>query len=791
MIRYFLQFSIPFLVVVGFASACGPPKAGPPSPAISVEPQKAPAVDATPKINFIDPADLDPYFDGFIGQEAAQALQEDRLLEAIGLFDEFANEVSDIVLTPRARFMAAYLAERLGNNTRALAELPGLALELPLLADTAYERAACAALRLGKAERAIELSEKVKKSGTNGSEAAILRADALKKLGRVEEALEAYRHYLDNWPDGKRGIEAKSRIVTVLARLVKDDPTLENSAKEAFELLEHLIAQAPTNYWTKAAKTHEETLLDALGKTVKKSRRERPAAYAAYEKAAKLKRKMRNKEAEKAYAKVIRFARSKGELICRARLEQAVVVSRQRDHERAALLFDGVAETCRAPNIRVRALYRAAKAFQSKGRYHDAIRLYGEVETDFQTHSYADDARLHGARCHLKLGDRDTFREMLSSLLDLYPTGDMRSEALWALAHEAMNRDELPGAKVILEQYYQLFPRETGWYAAGRSGYWLGRVEERLGEVENASVRYEQVISGSPLTFYMVLAYNRLAAIDEKRAKAVVAELAPKGNAITARYPESLLEDIPALATGIELHRLGLSTLARREFDRLLREPHIPPEVYWLTAALLRSAGRFHEVKEITSHADTSWKQRYPAGNDHALWRLAFPTAYQEEVQAAATQSQVHPALIWAVMREESGFNPDIESWANAVGLMQLIVPTARSMGRQLEIKVNQRTLRRPGVNISLGSAYLALLKEKFDDHPVLTIAGYNAGEGAVGRWLKARPGDQVDIFVEEIPYDQTRGYTKRVIATFATYLFLYEDPRKLLALNLTLPNPR
>jgi soluble lytic murein transglycosylase len=166
---------------------------------------------------------------------------------------------------------------------------------------------------------------------------------------------------------------------------------------------------------------------------------------------------------------------------------------------------------------------------------------------------------------------------------------------------------------------------------------------------------------------------------------------------------------------------------------------------------------------------------------------MAYPTAYEEEVREAASANGVTPALVWAVMREESGFNPRVESWANAIGLMQLILPTAQRVGRRLGIRATRGTLRDPETNIKLGTAYLAHLKRLFEGHPVFMVAGYNAGEGAVARWLRERKTDDLDIFVEEIPYDQTRGYTKRVIATLATYQLLYGEDHGVLKLDLSL----
>ncbi len=781
------KYAVLFLFL-GIVS-CGPKAVGPgPAIAPSVSENEYVSADEAADEALIGLAELSPYFRNVLGGEAATALAEDRLVEAIKMFDEIAGQVSDIELTPRARFIAAYLAELLGDAPRALEELPALAEELPPLADTARERAARAALKLGKCERAIDLAALVDDSSTVAPDAALIRADALRLLSRCAQAVEAYREYLEKWPGGPSLAEARARIVECQAKLIAGGNGDRAMAEEGLQRVSELRAQTPTSQWTERAAAHEETFLKFLGRKINPTRRETKKALTLYDKAAGLMRKMRNEEAEKMLSRVIRIARRRGRLSCKAHYDRAVVIARQRQQERAAEAFGEALDTCSAPEYRVRSLYRAAKAYQAAGVFREAIRLYGEVESEFSAHSYADDARLHAARCHRALGNRDQFVEMLQSLPESYPAGDMRAEALWTLAHDALKRDNLAEARDVLRRYYEMFPQESGWYAAGRSGYWLGRVEERLGDREAGAMRYEQVIAGAPLTFYMVLAYNRLAAIDKQRAEQLIAKLAPRNIRGKARFSQSLLEDFPRLAAGVELHRLGLVSLARREFDALLAEPNLPPDVYWLTAALLRKAGCFHQGREAAAKADKSWARRYPTGRDFVQWELAFPLAYEEEVNRAASQSGVEAALILAVMREESGFNPDVESWANAIGLMQLILPTARSMGRALGIRANRRTLRRPDVNIQLGTAYLAYLAEMFENHPVLVVAGYNAGEGAAGKWAKARPGDDIDIFIEEIPYDQTRGYTKRVIGTLATYLFLYSDARSVLTFDLSVP---
>jgi soluble lytic murein transglycosylase len=757
--------------------------ARPPEAASGVRPPVEPAEP------MVAVSSLAPYFADVFDGDASLALAEDRLEEAMRLFDEIAREVSDPVLTPRARFLAAYLAHCTGDDARALADLPGLAHQLPAIADIARETAARAALRLRKYEIAIELAGAVDPESTAAESAALIRADALRRQKRWAEAEGAYREIILRWPASDRTREVESRLVECLTRIaLAGEQPLEEQAAEALHLVEKLRAQDPGDHWTSITAPYESELRRALDMPPAASKQEKPAAQKAYEKGKKLLAKAKNKDAQKVLGKAIRLAAKGGDLQCRARLDQAAAVARQREHGQAAILYEEVAGDCAQASVRVRALYRAGRSYVATDSHEDALRMFEAVEQEFADHSYADDARLRRARSHLALGDRETFLELITTLPDDYPQGDMRSEALWAAAYEALLRDDLPSAKEVLVKYHELFPNEEGWYVAGRSGYWLGRVEEMLGDTEKAAELYEQVIASSPLTHYMVLAHARLSEIDAERAAALISRLAPPGGEVAARFPESLLEAEPRLATGIELLRLGLTTRARRELDLLLDDPNTGAEVHWIVAALFRRMGRFTEARLVAAGLSGAWRNRYPAGEDLVRWTLAFPTAYEDEVAIAAEESGVDPALLWAVMREESGFNATIESWANAIGLMQLIMPTAKSMGRRLDIKVNEKALRTPETNIRLGAAYLAFLSDKFDDHVALVIAGYNAGEGAVARWLEGNPEAELDEFVELIPYHQTRGYTKRVLATLATYKFLYEENRPMLTPGLELP---
>jgi soluble lytic murein transglycosylase len=172
------------------------------------------------------------------------------------------------------------------------------------------------------------------------------------------------------------------------------------------------------------------------------------------------------------------------------------------------------------------------------------------------------------------------------------------------------------------------------------------------------------------------------------------------------------------------------------------------------------------------------WLEHYPAGKWRAAWELSFPRPFAEIVGPAAAEAGIPEALAYAIMREESAFEPRVVSSAQAVGLMQLILPTAKRMARPLGLPHDIESLKKPQVNIPLGCRYLGQLRKQFPDNVLLSIPGYNAGPGAPKKWLTERAGYDFDVWVERIPYDETQKYTKRVIGSMAAYEFLYWSDR-------------
>jgi soluble lytic murein transglycosylase len=142
---------------------------------------------------------------------------------------------------------------------------------------------------------------------------------------------------------------------------------------------------------------------------------------------------------------------------------------------------------------------------------------------------------------------------------------------------------------------------------------------------------------------------------------------------------------------------------------------------------------------------------------------LLYPRPFDAEVRRAAELTGLPQALIYAVIRQESLFRPDAASSAGALGLMQLLPSTAQSTARRAGLPPPTRaSLLQPSVNVPLGASFLRYLLDRADDQWPLAIAGYNAGPAAARRWLAAAPVD-TDVWVENIPFNETRAYVQRV----------------------------
>jgi len=264
-----------------------------------------------------------------------------------------------------------------------------------------------------------------------------------------------------------------------------------------------------------------------------------------------------------------------------------------------------------------------------------------------------------------------------------------------------------------------------------------------------------------------------LAAIDhQQEAKAQLAELAKERGYYSFMAAEYLGTPYQLQDRGPEVSSARLNQLAQKPGIRrahewwLLQDPGKAGREWY--AALADAGAETWEAAASLAHL-WGWYDRaiygaYRAGaNDAMTYR--FPLGYEKTVAAAAAKNKVHASLIWSVIRQESAFNMQAVSRTGARGLMQLMPTTADELSRG-----NKADLFDPAENIGLGSRYLARLVRRFDGNEAIAVAAYNAGPSRVSKWLEHTPFTQPDVWVEAIPYDETRRYVQQVMAFMVVY---------------------
>jgi soluble lytic murein transglycosylase len=348
-----------------------------------------------------------------------------------------------------------------------------------------------------------------------------------------------------------------------------------------------------------------------------------------------------------------------------------------------------------------------------------------------------------------------------------------------------VRRDWSP-ALVLLESARTFKIKEPPSTSAGRTAYFLARALAGTGDMAASKRAYAQVIRDYPLTYYMLHAYARLSEIDEREAKVVLDEVLAREPAGKFVIDDDELFHTAGFARASELLRQGENDYARRELSKLgLLKEGATGRALWAATALYARAGLPQLSHALPRFRVFDWLAHYPSGRWRDAWEMAFPRAFSDVVEREAKKNGIPSALAYAVMREESAFDPEAASPAKAFGLMQLIVPTARKVAKDVGLAYDETALYRPETNVALGCRFLAELRAKFPVNPSLAISAYNAGPGAPVRWIASRESDDFDFWVEQIPYDETKKYTKRVLASYAAYAFLYDRDRLDMALKL------
>jgi soluble lytic murein transglycosylase len=394
-----------------------------------------------------------------------------------------------------------------------------------------------------------------------------------------------------------------------------------------------------------------------------------------------------------------------------------------------------------------------------------AIATLDRLVRDYPKSQDAPDALRLKAEIFEAAGKPAEAEKVWVKLMTDYPDDDEAAHALWRLGWMSWFRNN---DTETTARWGRLHTAKGGQSIRDATTYWLGRAWERRGDRDQANRLFGQLVRDVPRTYYGLLAAKR----------------APSGTPGTAApfaFPADPLEALQGdtrFARAEALRGVGLRQFADEELDEITRTSVAEPKRLYALSAAYVAEERYHLALRILRRHFLG-VARGAAATPREFLEMFYPLGWREALTTAADRALVDPYLVAAVVREESSFHPGARSRVGARGLMQLMPDTGRAVAQSRQIPFpDADVLDQPVVNLELGSTFLAGLMREFGDAR-LAAAAYNAGPTRVREWWSGRRTDDLEVWVDQIPYNETRAFVKRVMLSWEEYRRVYGDKTK------------
>jgi len=353
----------------------------------------------------------------------------------------------------------------------------------------------------------------------------------------------------------------------------------------------------------------------------------------------------------------------------------------------------------------------------------------------------------------------DQSMETLRHLRRLDPTDTTGAAHLWDLGWREYGKKNYSGAVGYWTELFSLYPEGSD----GRRGrYWTARSFEALGETERAQQIYREVASSDTSDLY---SRNAVARLGHK--------VVPPAAEDAEREP---WPTDPLLARARLLTDLGLEDLAETEMG-LVEDTAQPRAQRALEALILARKGERRKSILVIRDAFPALGTPHQAHLPEEARRLYYPLEYQDTIRSWATRNGLPTNLVFGIVRQESAFDPQAQSWAGARGLMQLMPSTARELAGRYGLAYSHEKLSDPEFNIQLGTTYFSHVLGMFDGNQELALAGYNGGPYRMKRLWKEWGSSDMDRFLESLSLEESRTYVKRIVLLADSYRQIYPQP--------------
>jgi soluble lytic murein transglycosylase len=370
----------------------------------------------------------------------------------------------------------------------------------------------------------------------------------------------------------------------------------------------------------------------------------------------------------------------------------------------------------------------------------------------------------------------------LQTALSAYPNAVDVAQAQFDLAwmnHDANNF--AVSSQQLTEHLARYADKDTT--NRGQAGYWSARDSERAGKIAEACALYDGLLARYDANWYGYLAAQRITALRSSgkcktttAPNPTVAQAVANLKKITVAAETSTAKEQALVIRSNDLGIIGLFDWAIDELNEAQKTAPNSPKVNLGLARLYRM--KFDNTAALLALAKSypDYAQMKPEELSREEWDIFYQLTNWDLIKQWAAARNLDKYQIAGFIRQESVFSPRAKSGANAYGLMQLLIPTARTLAKSdgLTIGIDAESLYQPALNIQLGTKFIRQLFDRFGRVEYVACA-YNAGPNRVPQWTSTLPSE-IDEFVEEIPFKETKGYVRGVVRNSAQYRRLYDD---------------
>lgn len=688
--------------------------------------------------------------------QLAQALRQDPTPQNYRALARFAEESPQGELSAQAAFALGMAEFEAGRWTQARERFRAARASRRLRDFAALQRAR-AELELGLWEAAGETLQPLLSPGNPLRDTArVLEVRRLVGAGRAREAVEwlAAQPEVHHRPALLRALAEAQRAAgesvaaaETLHRIYYEFP-LSREAGPSNELLAELRAELRSDY-------------PAPSEALRRLRAERLWARGAYH------------GARSAYLDL--SVRAPEPARTEARLRAAEALYRLGSRRVACRELRSVSQVTPALEAEFRA-FRVRCALRG-GRYWEVEEELALLAAQFRGSRWYQEALQVAGRTTWAQGEMGRARQYYQQLVEAFPNGEAAAEAHWKLAWLSYRTREAAATR-ILEEHLQHFPHSP---FVPRALYWRAQTARAAGARSVAERLLTALRSYAPRDYLAQQAESLLPHLRAGRPAEVswqpwLERLLPGSESGAPPAPELA----PAVQAEVEkasaLERLGFVELAAEVLESAARKwPH--PELHLARARLVFAQEHYARATEILRRAYPGyWRYRLGALPREA-WEVLFPRPYWSLIEREARRQGIDPLLVAALIRQESRFERDAVSSAGALGLMQLMPPTARHLARSR--RLSRERILEPELNVRLGTRFLAELLEQFEGRVEMAVAAYNAGGRRVEEWEARDDYREMAEFVEDIPVTQTREFVYIVLRNYRFYRDLYGEPER------------